>query len=127
MKPAKHRLGWIGTGRMGYALVTRLLERGCDVTVHNRTRAKAEPLVVLGARLVDRPADLADRDIVFTSVAGSQDFAAVTNRPGRRAVRWRCGASSGDRHVDRVDGCVGGGSREGRGVGLRSSRRPGQR
>jgi 3-hydroxyisobutyrate dehydrogenase len=81
MKPAKHRLGWIGTGRMGFALVTRLLERGCDVTVHNRTRAKAEPLVALGARLVDRPADLADRDIVFTSVASSQDFAAVTTGP----------------------------------------------
>ena len=81
MKPSKHRLGWIGTGRMGYALVTRLLERGCDVSVYNRTRAKAEPLVKLGARLVDRPADLADRDIVFTSVAGSRDFAEVTTGP----------------------------------------------
>jgi 3-hydroxyisobutyrate dehydrogenase len=81
MKSAKHRLGWIGTGRMGYALVTRLLERGCDVTVYNRTRAKAEPLVGLGARLVDRPSDLADRDIVITSVAGSQDFAAVITGP----------------------------------------------
>jgi 3-hydroxyisobutyrate dehydrogenase-like beta-hydroxyacid dehydrogenase len=83
MKPSKHSLGWIGTGRMGYALVTRLLERGCDVAVYNRTKAKAEPLVKLGARLVDRPADLADRDIVFTSVAGSQDFAEVmTGRHG---------------------------------------------
>ena len=81
MKASKHRLGWIGTGRMGYALVTRLLERGCDVTVYNRTRAKAEPLAGLGARIVDRPADLADRDIVITSVAGSQDFAAVTTGP----------------------------------------------
>jgi 3-hydroxyisobutyrate dehydrogenase len=81
MKPAKHRLGWIGTGRMGYALAERLLQRDCDVTVYNRTRAKAEPLVGLGARLVERPADLADRDIVFTSVAGSQDFAAVTTGP----------------------------------------------
>ena len=81
MKPSKHRLGWIGTGRMGYALVTRLLERGCDVAVYNRTRAKAEPLVKLGAKLVDRPADLADRDIVFPSVAGSQDFAEVMTGP----------------------------------------------
>ena len=81
MKATKQRLGWIGTGRMGYALVTRLLERGCDVTVYNRTRAKAEPLVGLGARVVDRPSDLADRDIVITSVAGSQDFAAVTTGP----------------------------------------------
>ena len=37
-------LGWVGTGRMGYRLVTRLLEAGCDVAVYNRTRAKAEPL-----------------------------------------------------------------------------------
>jgi 3-hydroxyisobutyrate dehydrogenase len=81
MKPADHKLGWIGTGRMGFALVTRLLERGCDVTVYNRTRAKAEPLAKLGARIVDRPKDLADRDIVLTSVAGSQDFTAVTTGP----------------------------------------------
>jgi 3-hydroxyisobutyrate dehydrogenase-like beta-hydroxyacid dehydrogenase len=81
MKPSKHSLGWIGTGRMGYALVTRLLEQGCDVSVYNRTRSMAEPLVKLGARLVNRPADLADRDIVFTSVAGSQDFADVTTGP----------------------------------------------
>src|SRR6188768_2174754 len=33
-------LGWVGTGRMGYALATRLLEAGCDLAVYNRTRAK---------------------------------------------------------------------------------------
>jgi 3-hydroxyisobutyrate dehydrogenase len=81
MKPADLTLGWIGTGRMGYVLVSRLLERGCDVTVYNRTRAKAEPLTRLGARIVDEPEDLADRDIVITSVAGSDDFAAVTTGP----------------------------------------------
>ena len=70
-------LGWVGTGRMGYALATRLLEAGCDVAVYNRTRAKAEPLAELGATVVDNPADLADRDIVFTMVAGPEDFKAV--------------------------------------------------
>jgi 3-hydroxyisobutyrate dehydrogenase-like beta-hydroxyacid dehydrogenase len=81
IKPADHTLGWIGTGRMGYALVTRLLERGCDVAVYNRTRSKAEPLVKLGARIVERPADLSDRDIVIISVADSDDFVAVTTGP----------------------------------------------
>jgi 3-hydroxyisobutyrate dehydrogenase len=81
VKPADHTLGWIGTGRMGYALVTRLLERGCDVAVYNRTRSKAEPLAKLGARIVDRPADLSDRDIVIISVADSDDFVAVTTGP----------------------------------------------
>jgi 3-hydroxyisobutyrate dehydrogenase len=71
------RLGWVGVGRMGYALVSRLLEAGCDVAVYNRTRAKAEPLAELGATIVDSPADLADRDIVFTMVAGPADFKEV--------------------------------------------------
>jgi 3-hydroxyisobutyrate dehydrogenase len=70
-------LGWVGTGRMGYALATRLLDAGCDVAVYNRTREKAEPLGELGATVVDAPADLADRDMVFTMVAGSEDFKAV--------------------------------------------------
>ena len=73
-----HRtIGWIGTGRMGFALASRLLEHGCDLSVYNRTRAKSEPLAKKGARLVDRPVDLSDRDIVLTSVAGSKDFAEV--------------------------------------------------
>jgi 3-hydroxyisobutyrate dehydrogenase len=72
-----HRLGWVGTGRMGYALVSRLLESGCDIAIYNRTRSKAEPLAELGGKIVDTPADLADRDIVFTMVAGPDDFKEV--------------------------------------------------
>jgi 3-hydroxyisobutyrate dehydrogenase len=70
-------LGWIGVGRMGRALVTRLLAAGHEVAVYNRTREKAVDLVALGATLVDSPADLADRDIVFTMVAGSADVDEV--------------------------------------------------
>jgi len=72
-------LGWIGVGRMGHALVSRLLEAGHDVAVYNRTRSKAADLVDLGASLVDSPADLADRDIVFTMVAGSSDVEQVVD------------------------------------------------
>jgi 3-hydroxyisobutyrate dehydrogenase len=70
-------LGWVGTGRMGYALVSRLLEAGHEVGVYNRTRAKAEPLAERGATIVDTPAELADRDIVFTMVGGPADFKEV--------------------------------------------------
>ena len=63
---------------MGYALVERLLGAGCDVAVYNRTRAKAEPLAALGAKIVDAPIELADRDIVFTMVAGPADVLEVT-------------------------------------------------
>jgi 3-hydroxyisobutyrate dehydrogenase len=74
-------IGWIGAGRMGVALATRLLETGCDVSVYNRTRSKAEPLAELGGKVVDSPAHLADRDIVFTVVGGSADFQQVTIGP----------------------------------------------
>lgn len=77
-EPSEVPLGWIGTGRMGLALCRRLLEAGCDLAVYNRTRAKAEPLVPLGARLVDRPVDLADREVVFVMVADPRAFLAVT-------------------------------------------------
>lgn len=75
------RLGWVGTGRMGYALASRLLEAGCDLAVYNRTRSKAEPLAELGAEIADSPAGLADRDIVFTMVAGPEDFKEVVLGP----------------------------------------------
>jgi 3-hydroxyisobutyrate dehydrogenase-like beta-hydroxyacid dehydrogenase len=71
------RIGWVGTGRMGYALASRLLDAGCDVAVYNRTRSKAEPLAELGATVVETPAELAGRDIVITMVAGSDDFKEV--------------------------------------------------
>jgi 3-hydroxyisobutyrate dehydrogenase len=74
-------LGWIGTGRMGYSLVSRLLRAGCDVSVYNRTRSKAEPLAELGASIVDSPAELAGREIVFTMVAGPDDFREVVLGP----------------------------------------------
>jgi 3-hydroxyisobutyrate dehydrogenase-like beta-hydroxyacid dehydrogenase len=77
----RYRLGWIGAGRMGYAMAGRLLRAGCRVAVYNRTRAKAEPLAALGATIVGSPADLADCDIVFTSVSTSDDLISVTGGP----------------------------------------------
>ena len=73
-----HKIGWIGTGRMGFAMAQRLLKGGADVAVWNRTISKAKPLAELGATVVDIPSDLADRDIVFTMVGGPADFVEVT-------------------------------------------------
>lgn len=74
----EHTLGWIGTGRMGYALCERILRAGCDLWVYNRTRDKAEPLAGLGARVADSPAELAGRDVVFTMISGPKAFLDVT-------------------------------------------------
>jgi len=73
----QHKIGWIGAGRMGFSMARRLLDAGCDLAIYNRTRAKAEPLAEFGATVVDAPSDLADRDIVFTMVAGPADLLEV--------------------------------------------------
>lgn len=56
------RIGWIGVGRMGFPLVSHLIDGGCDVTIYNRTRSKAEPLAERGARLFATRAESAGCD-----------------------------------------------------------------
>jgi 3-hydroxyisobutyrate dehydrogenase len=70
-------IGWIGAGRMGAQLATRLLDAGYDVAVYNRTAAKAQHLADRGATVVSRPVDLADRDLVFSMVSSSKDLEEV--------------------------------------------------
>lgn len=79
-----HTIGWIGTGRMGFAMARRLLKAGCDVSVYNRTRDKAEPLTEFGGKVVDTPAQLADRDIVFSMVSTGDDLSEVIS--GKQGV-----------------------------------------
>jgi 3-hydroxyisobutyrate dehydrogenase len=71
------RVGWIGIGRMGYPMAERLLKAGHALEVWNRTRSKAEPLAERGARIVDRPRDLAAVDVLFTMVSTGADLEQV--------------------------------------------------
>ena len=66
---AKATLGWIGAGRMGYAMAERLAKGGCDIAVWNRTREKAEPLAKYGAKVVNQLEELSTRDILFVMVS----------------------------------------------------------
>ena len=75
------KLGWIGIGRMGYEMAARLARGGADVTVWNRTRAKAEPLVQYGAKVADRLGDLASCEIVFVMVSTHDDVKEVLAGP----------------------------------------------
>ncbi|MDH7601568.1 MAG: NAD(P)-dependent oxidoreductase [Armatimonadota bacterium] len=64
------QIGFIGLGIMGRGMATNLINAGYEVTVYNRTRAKAEELQTMGARVADSPADAAAHgDIVFTMLA----------------------------------------------------------
>jgi 3-hydroxyisobutyrate dehydrogenase len=77
----QHKLGWIGIGRMGYAMAERLAKAGCDIAVWNRTKTKAEPLKQYRAKVVDTLPDLAACDIVFTMVSTGKDVKEVLFGP----------------------------------------------
>ncbi|MBC7469299.1 MAG: NAD(P)-dependent oxidoreductase [Ramlibacter sp.] len=70
-------IGWIGLGRMGEAMVKRLLKAGHGVSVWNRTRSKAESLVEYGATIAATKQELADCEIVFTMVSTTDDLKQV--------------------------------------------------
>jgi len=74
------KLGWIGAGRMGYAMAERLAKAGCDIAVWNRTKAKADPLGKYGAKVVDSLQELAGRDIVFCMVSTWDDVKQVMQK-----------------------------------------------
>jgi 3-hydroxyisobutyrate dehydrogenase len=70
-------VGWIGTGRMGSAMASRLARAGENLTVWNRTRSKAEPLADLGAAVADDVTELRGLDVVFTMVSTPADLEQV--------------------------------------------------
>ena len=71
------KIGWIGAGRMGLPMAERLLKAGHDVTVWNRTRAKAEPLTAHGGKIADKLSELASCDVVFSIVSEGKDLEQV--------------------------------------------------
>jgi 3-hydroxyisobutyrate dehydrogenase len=76
------RIGWIGAGRMGLPMAELMVKAGNNVTVWNRTAAKAEPLAKLGAKVVKSAADLSGLDIVFSIVSTGKDLEEVYFGPG---------------------------------------------
>jgi len=64
------RIGWIGTGVMGAPMAEHLMDAGYELTVHTRTRRKAEPLLDRGARWAGSPAAAADGVEVCISMVG---------------------------------------------------------
>jgi 3-hydroxyisobutyrate dehydrogenase-like beta-hydroxyacid dehydrogenase len=81
LEPTSPSLGWIGVGRMGSAMATRLVDAGHDVTLWNRTRAKTDDLARRGAHVVDTVAEVASAEVVFIMVATPGDLEVVTTGP----------------------------------------------
>lgn len=73
MCPAMAKLTFLGTGLMGAALAEAAKQRGDDVTVWNRTRAKAEALAALGIRVASTPAEAIAGAERVHSILGADD------------------------------------------------------
>jgi 3-hydroxyisobutyrate dehydrogenase len=75
---AGEKIGFIGTGIMGEPMARNLLKAGFRVTIHNRTKSKAEKLLADGALWAINPAQVArDSDIVITCVPDTPDVRMV--------------------------------------------------
>ncbi len=77
MAMTNQKIGWIGMGRMGFPMAERLLKAGHQVSIWNRTRAKAEPLAAKGGKIVDRLCDLAGMDLLFSIVSTGKDLEEI--------------------------------------------------
>ena len=72
------KVGFIGLGHMGTGMAANLLKAGHEVTVYNRTRAKADELVAQGGqRSPTRIADACKGDVVMTMLANDEVVESV--------------------------------------------------
>lgn len=76
--PGKTRIGWIGTGVMGTSMCGHLIAKGFSATVYNRTQAKAQPLLDIGAKWGATPKAVAEQsDVIFAIVGYPADVREV--------------------------------------------------
>ena len=76
------RIGFVGLGTVGEPIANNLRKAGHELTVWNRTRAKADHLASKGAKLATSPRECATgRDLVFTCVADEGALDAVLEGP----------------------------------------------
>jgi 3-hydroxyisobutyrate dehydrogenase len=78
MTPDTTRIGWIGTGVMGSSMVGHLMTAGYAATVFTRSKSKAEPLILRGAKWAATPKAVAEQsDVVFSIVGFPGDVREV--------------------------------------------------
>jgi 3-hydroxyisobutyrate dehydrogenase len=74
------KVGWIGIGKMGEAMVERLLDAGTKVDVWNRTASKCDALLEKGATLAETPAMAAENEVVFSMLLDDKGLEELYNR-----------------------------------------------
>ena len=95
-------VAWLGLGRMGSTMASRLLDAGTPLAVWNRTASKCEPLVERGATQLDSVAAAAGSDVVFSMLLDDASLGDLHDpatglfsgpADGRRARVWIDGST----------------------------------
>ncbi|KIE58987.1 3-hydroxyisobutyrate dehydrogenase [Methylacidiphilum kamchatkense Kam1] len=73
------KIGFIGTGKMGYPMAQNLLASGKELFIYNRTKEKADPLAAFGAKILGCPKEVAaSSDVVITMLANDEALLEIT-------------------------------------------------
>ncbi|WP_413437947.1 NAD(P)-dependent oxidoreductase [Sulfuriferula sp. GW1] len=75
------KTGFIGLGKMGAGMASRLCQAGYELTVYNRSAERLQPLIAAGARAAKNIAEVCDADVVFTMLANDAALSEVTLGP----------------------------------------------
>jgi len=113
------KVALLGTGLMGFPMARNMAQAGVAVTVWNRTRAKAEPLMAFGAEVADTTTQaVTGADIIITmmsdgptvlsvvdEVAGALSAGALwidmsSTKPGEARAQAEALAAVGVAHLD---------------------------
>ncbi|KAI95431.1 oxidoreductase [Rhodomicrobium udaipurense JA643] len=99
------KVAFIGLGVMGYPMAGHIAKRGHDVTVFNRTAAKAAKWVAeFGGQHAPTPAEAAKgADFVFSCVGNDNDLREVTTAPDGAFGALKPGAIFIDNTTDSAD------------------------
>jgi len=72
------KIGWIGTGVMGFSMAGHIRDAGHDLYLYNRTQEKAQGLIERGGHWCFSPAEVArNAEIIFTIVGHPHDVEEV--------------------------------------------------
>jgi 3-hydroxyisobutyrate dehydrogenase-like beta-hydroxyacid dehydrogenase len=75
------KISFLGLGNMGAGMASTLLKKGIDLSVYNRSKDKAEPLVKEGAKLLNGPEDaLKNSDIAISMVANDKALTEISEK-----------------------------------------------
>jgi 3-hydroxyisobutyrate dehydrogenase len=74
---SEQTVAWLGLGRMGSAMASRLLDAGTPLAVWNRTASKCAPLVERGATQLDSVPAAAGLEVVFSMLLDDHSLAAL--------------------------------------------------